>query len=264
MNPREIIKIDLKEVRLRFIHDFQYLSEYIKFNKAKLLERQVNLNEMSFLDMKENPDSIDIIRQLYDDDYKRIPAYFNHSTIISIYSMLEYTLREICERIIQETKTPITLEDLTGGNYIQKSKDFLLKIALIKFEKIEKEWINITRVQKIRNVIVHENSRFFTTSSPASNDHKFLKLLGEFEGIEIDRDSGYFFIVDSKVLDNFIQTVEAFLLSIMQQVEEKEFKFFGIDYKAYYNAVYGEYHSIKPLEGDLFDIPPSELDDLPF
>src|SRR5688500_10447258 len=122
MSSTEIITVDISAIQLKFKHDMEYFKEYIEFNKQKLEERRKILDTKFELDEKEDPNAVNVLIQIYNDDYTRIPAYFYHSSIISLFSLLEYSLNQICNEIILTTKVPLQLKDLAGSNIVHKAK----------------------------------------------------------------------------------------------------------------------------------------------
>lgn len=239
------IKIDFNKFDLTVDFEFKYYKEYLEFNRSKLEERRVSLEAMLREDILDNPGSKTVLEEIYADDKIKFPSYFYHSTIVSLYSILEVCLNDICELIIKETGFHFTLDEITGRDYILKSRLFLERVCGVNFKKVDQEWQSIKEYQKIRNFIVHDNSRCNLKKVDAGLKRKL-------------RNSGYliengeyltFYINKSDIVELFLKTIEQFLKKLITQLHETEFSLIKKPVKL------KKYHS---LDLDL------ELDDLPF
>ena len=130
-------------------------------------------------------------------------------------------MNTICEKIQIEVDIVIGLNDLAGSNIIQKARRFLSKFVNIEFDQIDKEWIRITDFQKLRNLIVHQNSHIKNNSK---EDHK---ILAQFNGIKLEKDNS-FFIINADLLLEFLSRIEIFLINIYTQIENKSFRKFQL------------------------------------
>ncbi|WP_439185882.1 hypothetical protein [Carboxylicivirga taeanensis] len=218
-NKNEIIKIELNDFKKRFDHELRYLEEYFELNKKMLIKRKWELDSCLSDDILNNPELEDTFRDFYLLDYIKIPCYFYNSAIVSLYSLLENNLNSLCEIIQTETNFVIGLNDLTGSNIIDKGRRFLIKIANIDFRKVDKEWIRITDYQKLRNLIVHNNSQI-------KNRETDFKLLSRFNGIKTYSVEKDFHISDIKVISDFLALIKKFISSLIDQIEERKFKKF--------------------------------------
>lgn len=263
MSNTEIIFVDLTKVRIKFKHDITYFNEYLQFNKLKLAERRNTLNAQLESDIGAFPVDIDALVQIYDDDFKRIPAYFFHSSIISLFAILEYSLHQICNEIILTTKTPIQLKDLSGTNIVIKSKTFLSNICNVEMSAFEKEWKKISQFQRVRNLIVHHNSHLELGNANSYKETNDYKILRDFEGVDINLDTGKFLITDDSMIEVFFCLIEAYVNILMDEVSKKRFKLFGLDFDKYEESVYYKNYpeGLFLKSGHIGD---SSVDDLPF
>lgn len=215
------IKISLDDSKYNFQHEISYFREYLTFNIEKLNIRKEQLDLLLNQDIQEDPDSEDFFKSFYYLDYIKIPSHFYNSSIVSLYTFFETNLNKICEKIQIEVDLVIGLNDLAGSNIIQKARKFLSKFVNIEFDQIDKEWIRITDFQKLRNLIVHQNSQIKNNSK---EDHK---ILAQFNCIKLEKDNS-FFITDAGLLLEFLSRIEIFLVNIYTQIEHKSFRKFQL------------------------------------
>lgn len=263
MSSTEIISVDLSTVRVKFKHDMNYFKEYIHFNNQKLDERKKILNAQLDSDVKRSPKDIDVLVQIYDDDFKRIPAYFYHSSIISLFSILEYSLNQISNEIILTTKIPIQLKDLSGTNIVSKSRTFLSKICSIEMPTLDTEWMKITQFQRVRNLIVHHNSHLELGNANNYSETNDYKVLRDFKGVDINLNTGKFLLTNAAMIETFFELINTYVNILMDEVSKKRFKLFGLDFDKYEQAIYYRNHPERLfLKSDASS--DSFIDDLPF
>lgn len=212
-------KIDLKDFRKRFTHELKYLNEYFELNNKMLIGRKEKLDADLKVDISKHPEQEDSFRNFYQIDYIKIPCYFYNSAIVSLYSLLENNINSLCEIIQAETNFVIELRDLAGSNIIDKGRRFLSKIANIDFDKIDKEWIRITDFQKLRNLIVHNNAQM---KRPVKDNN----LISKFKEINTYETVKDFHITDISLVYEFLELIDKFIISLADQIEERQFKKF--------------------------------------
>jgi hypothetical protein len=221
MQDDYLIKINIDDVKYNFQHEISYFNEYLTFNIDKLNKRKKQLDLMQKQDIHENPDSEAFFESFYYLDYIKIPSHFYNSSIVSLYTFFETNLNKICDKIQAETDLVIGLNDLAGSNIIQKGRKFLSRFVNVDFDQIDKEWIKITDFQKLRNLIVHQNSQI------RNNSKEDAKIIEYFNGIKLEKDNS-FFITNADLLFEFLSLIEAFIINIYDQIEKKSFKKFQL------------------------------------
>lgn len=216
----EFESINTEDIRRKFLHEIEYFKEYFSFNNNKILERNNQLNILMNQDIEENLKDEDTIRHIYSFDFIKLPSYFYHSSVVSLYSLLETNLTEISEKIKKDIGLPIGINDLAGQNIIKKARAYMSKLALIDFEKIDKEWILLTNYQKLRNIIVHQNSQLLT-----ENEDRYITNFKNNEHskyMELDTVTNIFYIKDKQLIENFLSVIEKFILDILNQLAYKK------------------------------------------
>jgi hypothetical protein len=147
------------------IHQFSNLSDYynkissvIKSEKQHIMEK----NE-KFQNKLEN-ESEDI-REQYSDKYaddwyiiEMLEHTFCNSMTISIYTLIEKYLNEICDNLKEYKNIPIAYKDLKG-NGIVRAIFYIKKFGNLVFDQNDSDFLN--GINAIRNVIAHENGELY-------------------------------------------------------------------------------------------------------
>ena len=91
------------------------------------------------------------------------PSLQRRSALLTVYGYFEHELDKLCLLYQSEKLFRLNLSDLNGKG-VERSINYLEKVAGIDASKKSKEWNHIKRIQKIRNVIVHQDGKL--------NDHQ--------------------------------------------------------------------------------------------
>jgi hypothetical protein len=91
------------------------------------------------------------------------PSLQRRSALLTVYGYFEHELDKLCLLYQSEKLFRLNLSDLNGKG-VERSINYLEKVAGIDASKKSKEWNHIKRIQKIRNVIAHQDGKL--------NDHQ--------------------------------------------------------------------------------------------
>lgn len=221
-NEVEYKKLDIEHLMLKFKYEIKYLEGYLSFTGALVNDKRVQLEEEMYKDANLLPENESIILDLYENEGKSLLCYYHHSAIVLIYSVLETVLSDICDEVYRTTRAKFSHNDLSTGNLINKSKDYLEITSDLDFSLISGEWAEVGKYQKLRNMIVHQNS-FFTKYDEKSTKQK-QSIKNNFPSIEISDVSNRFYILDDKILLNFIKLVEKIIFKIFNHVKNITFQ----------------------------------------
>ena len=86
---------------------------------------------------------------------KVYPNIQRKSELICIYTILENTINRICLGYESFIENPVKMKDLEANGIIDKGKCYLEKVVLLDFPTNHESWIEITKIQQIRNSFVH-------------------------------------------------------------------------------------------------------------
>lgn len=86
------------------------------------------------------------------------PSLQRRSALLTVCGFFEHEIDKLCLLYQSEKGYKLALSDLNGKG-IDRSTSYLEKVAGIEVYKSSKEWNHIKKIQKIRNIIVHQDGR---------------------------------------------------------------------------------------------------------
>ncbi len=86
------------------------------------------------------------------------PSLQRRSALLTICGYFEHQLDKLCMQYQSEKSFKLALSDINGKG-IDRSATYLEKVAGIDVHKTSNEWNQIKKIQKIRNVIVHQDGK---------------------------------------------------------------------------------------------------------
>ncbi len=148
----------VSEFKVQPIKDYlDQIDEFIE-DKSKALDKKIVDWQSS--DVEDRYPAIDHFYEdimNYSENFIQIKL---ESTLLISYSMFEYFLKDFTNYYKEYYDINISVSDLSGGNYIEKSKKYLEKVVGLDLKSLGLIWNKITFYQKIRNRIVHNNGEF--------------------------------------------------------------------------------------------------------
>lgn len=212
-------KLNTEHLSKKFLYEIKYLEEYLTFTQELTDKKNTQLSEKMYKDTELDPENENIIQEIFDNERKVLLSYYHHSSIVLIYSVLESILSDICNEVKKISFAKFSHEDLSGGNLIKKTKDYLEITSGLDFSQISGDWAEIGKFQNLRNVIVHQNSCF--TGDESSIQKQQNRIINNFPSIEIAEATNRFYILDTTILIRFIQLVKNFTLKIFNHVQSQ-------------------------------------------
>jgi hypothetical protein len=138
---------------------------------------------------------------------------YHKSSIIMIYSQIEYFFIKLCEELKVEINSQLVLKDLAGYGIIGTCLVYLEKVVGIKINERLKDKFLI--YQKIRNNIIHDNSSIIEVEGK-----QIKQVLSQFEGAYIEDENRYY-INNISIFEQFKKDTENFIESIEGEVEKQ-------------------------------------------
>lgn len=86
------------------------------------------------------------------------PRILRHSLFVTTYGFLEHTLLRVCRHLEYESPRSVGLSDLKPEG-IELARVYLKKVREIPFPDQSVEWNRLSWYRKIRNCLVHNDSR---------------------------------------------------------------------------------------------------------
>lgn len=202
------------------------MESFVKKTEDQILDwifeykKEISNQDSFWEEMKNNPDEkyISCMRyhfNLDDGDYdlnfiftEYFPSFQRKSALISLMSFLEIELKQLCE-FYKETM-PTYKNFKSKDLWIDKSVNYLIKHVKLNISKSNKIWNQLKIIQKIRNVIVHENGQI-------TSEHKDYKEINTF----FLKYPQFWSIQDEILLkDGFLQYVLKAFDDFFEQVDE--------------------------------------------
>ncbi|WP_323758442.1 hypothetical protein [Roseivirga sp.] len=158
------------------------------------------------------------------DEYWKYDKMFSKFTynpmLLSIYGFFEHWLKRLCEFDNRKGLSNISVSDLAGRNYIEKSRIYFEKVAEIPLSELESDWKRIQIVQQIRNLITHNDSNLFKNDSKKNGNQELFKILKTEEHIEFDEKSGEFYIKHKNFILDLVNIVERYLKTVIFKISK--------------------------------------------
>ncbi len=215
------MKINLKELKREYKAEHDYLKEYFEFNIQKIEERRKIILKKAEEDKRNHPDIYIHMDHMIYLELVKIPSYFYHSSLVTLFSYFEKYLNQICNLISEKTEFPFYLKDISESNTMKKVKKFLEGLTDIDFTEINDLWSKITMYQRLRNIIVHHSPHIFNPE-----EKKKIYPLIKLAEIDIDENDGVFYIKNSRVLFDLLSLFNDFIGFIFEEIEGSDFEEF--------------------------------------
>ncbi|WP_291136540.1 hypothetical protein [Flavobacterium sp. UBA7663] len=186
-----------------------YLKDFDKYLKERTDEIQDKIIDWEKSPKESNYSAIDY----YIEDYTNYNSNFKElkleSVFLSSYSLFEHFFKTFALSYKNYYNLKLDIDDLSGNNYINKTKLYLEKVIVLDLSSLNSLWNKITKYQKIRNKIVHSNSRF------NKSDKETIKELNKMDGIEINT-YGLITMTDKKFILNFWNLFDEYINEIIE------------------------------------------------
>lgn len=223
MSEREIGKIwFLKLAENEIKAEISLLKEFLNESSISLTKKRSEILE-NINHAKTSNENFEYAKNLenevwkFDEPFKK---FSYNSQLLSHYAFFESWLKKLCDYHHRLGFNQITVVDLNGQNYIEKSKLYFQKVAGIHLGELQEEWKRIQTIQQIRNLIAHNDSNIVKISNkPISDQPQFQILINE-NFINLDRLSGSFYIEDQQFLIDLLELFESYLTKIIDKLDK--------------------------------------------
>lgn len=197
------------------LDDFtEYTSEIeAKFNTDK---RRLSEHYDETIKNLSEEDRRDVDDYFSDDFYMIESIYillYRRSTLVSIYSFLEHSMDRLCRHLYAINTYPVKVDDLKGEGIV-RAKDYLEKLAKVKFDALNGEWSQLANMNKIRNCIVHADGDVMALSK--SRRESLLNIINNNRGISLKDER--FISIEKEFISSCIGQVRTFLDKLYQQI----------------------------------------------
>lgn len=182
------------------------IQEYSKKKETLILDEMPEINTARIVDVHKGLDSeswdLDGIFNEY------FPTLQRRSAFLSLYGFLEHELDKLCMLYKKSQNQNVDFRDLKDLG-IERSVKYLMIVAGLPIEKGDNKWGSVKSIQKIRNLIVHNDGKLIDLDSfPRKTEQKIVSdndfLSGE---NEIIMQKGYLLYV-LETFDSFFKYVD--------------------------------------------------------
>lgn len=111
------------------------------------------------------------------------PSLQRRSALLTICGQFEYELDNLCNLYQKEKSYKIGLADINGKG-IERSTTYLEKVAGLNTNKTTAEWAQIKNINKLRNLIIHQNAKLNDKNGNPNNSA--IKYVDETDTLKID------------------------------------------------------------------------------
>ncbi|MCF7507088.1 hypothetical protein [Vibrio sp. L3-7] len=141
------MQYDTYKEHVRKVDDFLELeAETFKANVEKLAQGMESYDRAVYLE--------DMAEQFQELKFE-FPSIQRRAELITIYTVLEHQFQQICQAYERELENPVKIKDLESNGIVDQCRKYLEKVALVDFPRKYPAWVEITKIQQIRNCVVH-------------------------------------------------------------------------------------------------------------
>ena len=199
---------ELEEVK-QYYEELEYKFQRDKKRLSKRYDKEVGNGKL-------DPETKYQLDEYFSEEHYIIESIFlktfRYSTIVTVYSLLEISLNDLCCYLCNTKKLALSLDELRGDG-IERAKLYLAKVCLVDFPETGNEWNEIQKLNKIRNCIVHAQGDIENAKSP----QKLRNIVANTSGIELENDR--FVRIDSA----YIITTLSNTKKLLETVYDKSF-----------------------------------------
>ena len=224
-----MIKKDIESLKLvlpifdeSYQKEIEFLKEYLISNNIALKDKQISflrrLRELSEVKPKSEKELLEKTYPEYSKLFIDFPKVINNSLFVTSFSFLESRLVQIIDLIENHLKLKIKLEDFAGNTTIYRCNKYLSKVVEVELGELEcDEYMELNNYQKIRNLIVHNNSSIKKRKDRKIEEQSMYGYVQREKMLSLDKQSGIFIINDYRYIDNFLNLVSRIISKIIKK-----------------------------------------------
>jgi len=184
---KEMKKIDIKKLRIQFfksgvrndIEEFKYHVVGIENHFKTEVNNLIDYHERATSDLSDEEKNEYF--EFYSDGYwwleEVFPQIQRKSELIGIFTVLEHNLNLLCSIYQKHIDSNIKLSDLRAEGIIDTAKKYLEKVVGLNFPSNHRSWSEIKRIQRIRNLFVHNDGKLKGSEKDKKSIKDYIKRL---------------------------------------------------------------------------------------
>jgi len=211
-----------EQIKMQFSDFKEFVDEVSLDLNSKVKKADADYKAVS----ESDPDS-EYLDSLIEDyrKYQEMHSKFLYNPmLLLIYGYFENWLKKICDYNNRKGFSSVTVDDLAGRNYIEKSRSYLEKVTEISLNDLEVQWKRITEIQRIRNLIAHNSSNVQKKTSRPIIEQSCYQLLKNEPLIHLDEQFGEFYIEDKEFVHEVVKVTQEYLLAVVDKVDQVKVK----------------------------------------
>ncbi|OGU10488.1 MAG: hypothetical protein A2X61_08650 [Ignavibacteria bacterium GWB2_35_12] len=153
------------------------IHEYNDKKETLFLDEQPEINYARIVDVHQGLDSETWDLNGIFKEY--FPTLQRRSAFLSLFGFLEHELDNLCMLYKKTNNYKIDPRDLKDLG-IERSIKYLDIVVSLPFDKSNNKWVNVKSIQKIRNLIVHNEGKLIDIEGNLRNNEQQIVLQNEF------------------------------------------------------------------------------------
>lgn len=146
---------------------------------------------------------------------EHFPSMQRRSALVIIMGFLESELDKLCRLYKSEKEFKVDVSDF-GGKGIDRSMDYLEKVAGLDVHRQSVEWNHIKKIQKTRNLIVHQDGRLI--DSQGNPIRAVIDYINQMDTLYGDREVG----IKTGFLTHVLEIFDIYLTKLGNSIETSE------------------------------------------
>ncbi|MEN2282398.1 hypothetical protein AAGF08_09695 [Algoriphagus sp. SE2] len=208
---------------LSIFYDFKFdpIKEYISYSNNHILKVEEKVRRKIIKWDHENssdpeiPDGYDVYQNEINTIREFRPILYN-SMFLTIYSLFENEFIALCEYAAKIQDSSLHPKDLSGKNYIDQCRRYIVKVLEVNLDKLNTEWEDITKFQTLRNSFAHKNGILKDKSA------KYVAFINRTKGLSLDEKTFKIKIKNYEFLISVINKLVRFLNSAIDKIVEQK------------------------------------------
>ena len=210
-------KIFKKLLTSHFSTKFEELHEYLEEITRKFEKDLDDISSSYSKAKKSNSDEDDkysyLIDDFYAEDFFKVKDIFlknfHYSTLVSLCSIFESSLNELCQHLKHLHGYKLALGDMAGKG-ITRAISYLEKVCELEYNNVANALSEINKMSAIRNCIVHAEGDV----SKATSTKKITDIINNTRNISIDSDK---IIIEKEYLEELTNYCQAVVIETIEQ-----------------------------------------------
>ena len=163
----------------------------------------------------DDPEWHDAYQTYYDKIGFLLPRFLRNPFLVSLYAVYEAAVIEIAQLIPKKKDLALSLDDIRGNDFLDRSKKYYKHIILFDLYKDNSDWQQIKMLSELRNAIAHTNGRIEMLKEKTRDKIR----IWEKSRIGVEDHYGYI-VLDGDFLNKIFSLVKSSLHDLLDRYKE--------------------------------------------